>query len=139
MSSTRPTTILVVDDDGGWRAALEDWLRGEGMRGIGLGRGEWVTSAVHTHRPDVVLLDIHLPGLDGLQVLQAIRHRWPDLPVLMMTAFGGREIGDLARQWGATAYLEKPFRMGDLMTELGRVLGPRPDRTKGGSPGPQDR
>lgn len=121
MSAARPTTVLLVDDDGAWRVALERWLQGEGMRGIGLGRGEWITSAIETHHPDVVLLDIHLPGLDGLQALEVVRLRWPHLPVLIMTAFGGSETGELARRCGATGYLEKPFRMSDLMTELARA------------------
>lgn len=121
MTAARPTTVLLVDDDSAWRVALERWLQGEGMRGIGLGRGEWITSAIETHRPDVVLLDIHLPGLDGLQLLEVVRLRWPHLPVVIMTAFGGAETGELARRCGATGYLEKPFRMGDLMTELARA------------------
>jgi DNA-binding NtrC family response regulator len=122
VNAARATTVLLVDDDGDWRAALERWLQGEGMRGIGLGRGEWITGAIETHRPDVVLLDIHLPGLDGLQVLEVLRLRWPSLPVVVMTAFGGLETAELARRCGATGYLEKPFRMADLMTELARAL-----------------
>jgi len=122
MNAARMRTVLLVDDDGDWRAALERWLQGEGMRGIGLGRGEWITSAIETHQPDVVLLDIHLPGLDGLQILEVLRLRWPSLPVVIMTAFGGFETGELARRCGATGYLEKPFRMADLMTELARAL-----------------
>ena len=121
MNRPAATTVLLVDDDGAWRAVLERWLQGEGMRGIGLGRGEWIASAIETHRPDVVLLDIHLPGQDGLQVLEVVRYRWPNLPVIIMTAFGGHETGDLARRCGATGYLEKPFRMADLATELERA------------------
>jgi two-component system nitrogen regulation response regulator NtrX len=131
VNAARATTVLVVDDDGDWRAALEHWLQGEGMRGVGLGRGEWITSAIEAHRPDVVLLDIHLPGLDGLQTLELLRLRWPSLPVVMMTAFGGVETGELARRCGATGYLEKPFRMAELMTELARVVEGSPRRSIG--------
>ena len=131
MNAARATTVLLVDDDGDWRAALEHWLQGEGMRGIGLGRGEWITSAIDTHRPDVVLLDIHLPGLDGLQILEVLRLRWPSLPVVVMTAFGGFETGELARRCGATGYLEKPFRMAELMSELARALESAPQRSIG--------
>jgi DNA-binding NtrC family response regulator len=122
VSAAQSPTVLLVDDDAAWRVALARWLQGEGMRGIGLSRGEWITSAIETHRPDIVLLDIHLPGLDGLQILEVLRFRWPRLPVVVMTAFGGAETGELARQCGATGYLEKPFRMADLMTELARAL-----------------
>ena len=133
VNATRVTTVLLVDDDGDWRAALELWLQGEGMRGIGLGRGERITSAIETHRPDVVLLDIHLPGLDGLQILDLLHLRWPSLPVVIMTAFGGFETGELARRCGATGYLEKPFRMAELMSELARALEGRAQRSSGKS------
>jgi DNA-binding response OmpR family regulator len=128
------TTILLVDDDGAWRVALERWLKGEGMRGIGLGRAEWIASAIETHRPDAVLLDIHLPGTDGLRVLEVVRHRWPTLPVIIMTAFGGRETGDLARNCGASGYLEKPFRMAQLMAEIERVTSPTRQPSTGEPP-----
>jgi two-component system nitrogen regulation response regulator GlnG len=117
------TTILLVDDDSAWRAALERCLQAEGMRGIGLGRAEWITSAIETHQPDAVLLDINLPGIDGLRALETVRHRWPQLPVIIMTAFGGRETGDVVRQSGATAYLEKPFRLSDLIAQIERATG----------------
>ena len=123
-------TIMIVDDDSAWRVALERWLRDEGMRGVGLSRGEWITSAIETHRPDAVLLDIHLPGVDGLQVLEIVHQRWPSLPVIVMTAFGGRETGDLARRCGAAGYLDKPFRMADLTQEIQRLIsGAGPTQT----------
>jgi DNA-binding NtrC family response regulator len=112
---------VLVDDDGAWRAALGGWLEGEGMRVVRLARGEWVTHAIETHRADVVLLDVHLSGLDGIEVLEAVHHRWPKLPVIVMTAFGGPDTADLARRCGATAYLDKPFRLTDLMTHLDRI------------------
>jgi DNA-binding NtrC family response regulator len=118
----------MVDDDDAWRASLERWLQAEAMRAIGLARAEWITSAIETHRPDVVLLDIQLPGVDGLQVLEAVRARWPRLPIVVMTAFGGPETGELARRCGATGYLDKPFQMDDLMAELARTTGPAAGR-----------
>jgi DNA-binding NtrC family response regulator len=117
------TTVMIVDDDTAWRGSLERYLSSEGMRGIGLGRAEWIASAIETHRPDAVLLDIHLPGVDGLQALETVRRRWPTLPVIIMTAFGGRETADLAMRCGATGYLDKPFRMADLVGEVRRATG----------------
>jgi DNA-binding NtrC family response regulator len=114
-------TALLVDDDAAWRAALGGWLEGEGVRVVRLTRGEWVTSAIETHHADVVLLDVHLPGLDGLQVLESIRARWPKLPVIVMTAFGGPDLADRILRGGATAFLDKPFRMSELMTVLERA------------------
>ncbi|HEU4369048.1 MAG TPA: response regulator [Methylomirabilota bacterium] len=121
VSACRPLTVVLVDDDGAWRTVLGGWLEGEGMRVIRLARGEWITSAVETHRADVVLLDVHLPGLDGLDVLEALHRRWPALPIIVMTAFGGPDTADLAHRCGATAYLDKPFRMTELMDHMERI------------------
>src|SRR6188474_2141649 len=82
-------TLLVVDDDPAWRDALKEWLDREGFRAIMLARGDWVVHAVDLHHPDVVILDVNLPGITGLEVLRAVERRWPALPVVVMTAFGG--------------------------------------------------
>jgi DNA-binding NtrC family response regulator len=113
--------ILVVDDDTAWLANLETWLAHDGFRVIGISRGEWVVEAVDFHEPDAVLLDIHLPGADGLDILRQLHHRRPDIPVVIMTAFGGFEVQDRAHRLGAAAYFDKPFRVSDLMRVLWRV------------------
>jgi DNA-binding response OmpR family regulator len=117
-------TVLLVDDDAAWRATLGGWLEDAGMRVVRLTRGEWLTRAIETHRADAVLLDVHLPGLDGIQVLESIRARWATLPVVVMTSFGGADLEAQARRAGATAYLDKPFRMSELMEHLERFADP---------------
>jgi DNA-binding NtrC family response regulator len=116
-------TLLVVDDDAAWRDALKEWLEREGFRAIMLARGDWVVHAVDLHHPDVVVLDVNLPGASGLDVLAAVERRWPTLPVVVMTAFGGPTIGAEARRLGAAEYLEKPFRMVTLVDVIRRVVG----------------
>ena len=126
-------TLLVVDDDPAWRDALKEWLDREGFRVIMLARADWVVQAVELHRPDVVVLDVNLPGASGLDVLTGLARRWPSLPVVIMTAFGGPGVGAEARRLGAAAYLEKPFRMGLLVDEIRRVAesaGPDPLRAE---------
>jgi len=123
MSAALPTTVLFVDDDAAWRVVLDRWFKGAGLRSIGLARGEWITHAIKRYRPDVVLLDMHLSGRNGLCVLDEVRGRWATLPVIVMTAFGGKYTADLALQLGATGYLDKPFRMEQLTAELRRVVG----------------
>jgi len=114
-------TLLVVDDDPAWRDALKGWLEREGFRAVMLARADWVVPAVELHRPDVIVLDVNLPGVSGLDLLGALGRRWPALPVVIMTAFGGPGVGDVARRLGAAAYLEKPFRMASLVREIRRV------------------
>jgi DNA-binding NtrC family response regulator len=116
-----PLTLLVVDDDPAWRDALKEWLEREGFRVILLARADWIVPAVELHRPDVILLDVNLPGASGLDVLGGLERRWPALPVVIMTAFGGPGIGAEARRLGAVAYLEKPFRMAALVAEIRRA------------------
>ena len=126
-------TLLIVDDDPAWRDALKEWLEREGFRAIMLARADWVVQAVELHRPDVVVLDVNLPGASGLDVLGVLERRWPSLPMVIMTAFGGPGIGAEARRLGAAAYLEKPFRMGTLVDEIRRVAanaGPDPLRAE---------
>ena len=126
-------TLLVVDDDPAWRDALKEWLEREGFRAILLARADWVVQAVELHRPDVVVLDVNLPGASGLDVLGALDRRWPALPVVIMTAFGGPGVGAASRRLGAAAYLEKPFRMGTLVDAIRRVAasaGPDPLRAQ---------
>jgi DNA-binding NtrC family response regulator len=114
-------TLLVVDDDQEWREALKGWLEREGFRAIMLARADWVAQAVELHHPDVVVLDVNLPGTSGLDVLNALERRWPSLPVVIMTAFGGPGVGDAARRLGAAGYLEKPFRMAALVEQIRRA------------------
>jgi DNA-binding NtrC family response regulator len=122
---TKPgLTLLVVDDDTAWRDALKGWLEREGFRAVMLARADWVVPAVELHRPDVIVLDVNLPGTSGLDMLDGLGRRWPGLPVVIMTAFGGPGIGDTARRLGAAAYLEKPFRMAALVNEIRRVARP---------------
>jgi DNA-binding response OmpR family regulator len=116
-----------VDDDAAWRDALRPWLESEGFRVLMLARGESVVSAVELHQPDVVVLDVELPGANGLEVLASLNRRWQALPVVIMTAFGGPAVANAARELGAAAYLEKPFRVLALVDEIRRVARRRAD------------
>jgi DNA-binding NtrC family response regulator len=119
-------TVLVVDDDTTWLADLRTWLADDGFRVIGISRGEWVIEAADFHEPDVIVLDVHLPSADGLDILTRLRRRQPDIPVIVMTAFGGVEVQERARRLGAADYFDKPFRLSDLVQALRRVRRVRP-------------
>jgi DNA-binding NtrC family response regulator len=131
VQADRTLTVLLVDDDAIWRESLERWLSARGMRSVGLSEAAPVAEAIEAHHPDVVLLDVHLPQADGLRVLAEVRGRWPGLPVIVMTAFGGRETEARARDAGATGYLDKPFRMEQLAAHLSRASrGRAPSRRR---------
>jgi two-component system response regulator FlrC len=114
-------TVVVVEDDDAWRSTIADWLKAKGCHVLALSRGDWVTTALKTYSVDAVILDVHLPGPSGLEVLRSLRLQWPVLPVIITTAFGGPGAQAAAIQDGATAYLEKPFSLRRLTTVMDRV------------------
>ena len=122
LDSTEKRTVLVVDDDGGWIAALAGWLRREGYHVLCLSRRDHVIATLDSRRVDAMILDVQWPGLDGVEILDQVRRRSPDLPVIVTSAFGGSVTGAVARRHGAAAYLEKPFRMAELVTHLRAIF-----------------
>ena len=124
-SRRRPTaTIMVVDDDTQWLADLQTWLTHDGYEVVGISRGEWAIQAVDFHEPDVVLLDLNFPEADGLAILGHLQRRQPELPVVIMTAFGNIDIENRVRALGAVAYFDKPFRLDTLLRTLRSICRP---------------
>ena len=125
MTDPAPVRVVVVDDHAMFRSGVRSELTTAGAGVVDVvaeaADVDEAVAAIAAHSPDVVLLDVHLPGLDGLQVLESIRARWPKLPVIVMTAFGGAELADRILRNGATAFLDKPFHMSELMTVLERA------------------
>jgi DNA-binding response OmpR family regulator len=114
-------TVLLIDDDEGWRSTLAYWLEQEGFRRIEIPRAEWCASVTEPEDAAAVVLDVGVPGAEDLQLLSAIRRQWPRVPVIVTTALGESETGETARRYGAMCYLEKPFRIADLMLRLRQV------------------
>ena len=121
-SDPSPMTVMVVDDDAEWRQTLKSWLDREGFRTVALARADWIIPAIELHHPDVVVLDVQLPGpLSGLDLLDTLGRRWPGLSTIVTTAFGGTPVADTARRLGASAYIDKPFRIGALVDVIRRI------------------
>jgi two-component system OmpR family response regulator len=110
--------ILVIEDETLILAFLERGLAAEGHAVDTATRGEDGLDRVRDGRPDIVVLDVMLPGIDGFDVLAAIRAMDPALPVIMLTARG--EIADRVRglDLGATDYLVKPFAFAELAARI---------------------
>jgi DNA-binding response OmpR family regulator len=110
--------ILVVEDEALIAAFIEKGLRAEGHAVSIETRGDRVLDRVVFEQPDIVLLDVMLPGLDGFTVLGGIRAIDPGLPVIMVTARG--EVADRVRglDMGATDYLVKPFAFAELAARV---------------------
>lgn len=117
-------SVLVVEDEQKVAAALREGLEGEGFTVVVAQSGEEGFFRVSTDRFDVVLLDLGLPGRDGLQVLKALRQRDADTRVLILTARDTLDDRVRGLDSGADDYLVKPFAFAELVARI-RALGRR--------------
>jgi len=114
--------ILIADDELGIRKALAGLLSDEGYETAVAADGESALAAVREHPPDLVLLDIAMPGRDGIGVLEEMRQAWPRLPVVMMSGHGTIETAVRATQLGAFDFIEKPLGAEKLLLTLRNAL-----------------
>lgn len=120
--------ILIVDD--------EDAIRF--FAGYGLGRAGWQVHEVSTGEAalawlehnscDVILLDLHMPGVDGLAVMREARKRWPDVMVVIMTAYASLDSAIEAVRQGAFDYLQKPCQIDDIVACTNRAMAEKTKR-----------
>jgi two-component system response regulator (stage 0 sporulation protein F) len=102
-------SLLIVDDQTGIRLLLDEVFRREGFVTRLAANGMEALRAVEDEVPGCILLDMKMPGIDGVEVLKRIKKGWPEIPVMMMTAYGELEMTDDALQIGAIKYFTKPF------------------------------
>lgn len=114
-------TILVIEDDPDGRKSVEDAIRDAGYRVITAATGRAGIDAALREAPRVVLSDLMLPDISGLQVLEVMRREKPGVPVLIMTAYGTVETAVTALRQGAYDYLVKPLDLEDLQVKLKRA------------------
>src|SRR6187401_3176111 len=120
--------ILVVEDEQKVANALKEGLEGESYDVIVAPTGEDAFFRVNTERFDLILLDLMLPGRDGLQILTTIRKRGLETPVLLLTARDSLEDRVTGLNSGADDYLVKPFAFAELLARIRALL--RRGRTK---------
>jgi two-component system KDP operon response regulator KdpE len=111
------TRVLVVDDEPQIRRALATNLRARGYEVDLAGSGEEALRLVVDHHPDVVVLDLGLPGIDGLEVVQALR-TWSRVPIVVLSVREGERDKVAALDAGADDYVTKPFGMNELLARL---------------------
>ena len=126
--------ILVVDDEVDMRMALGNVLSRIGHQVFEAGDGTTALEFLGREGVDIVLLDIRMPGMDGVQILRKLRERDQTTPVIMVTGYGSVESAVEVMQLGASHYLSKPFSNRDLIEAVERVLR---ERGAPGSPGKQ--
>jgi DNA-binding response OmpR family regulator len=114
-------TVLVVDDESIVREVVVKYLRREGYRTLEAGDGDTALELVESEHPDLVVLDLMLPGTDGLAVCRRIRAR-SELPVIMLTARGEEADRIVGLELGADDYVTKPFSPRELAARVKTVL-----------------
>ena len=115
-------TVLVVDDDDTVSEVVVDYLRRDGIDATSTRDGRTALALVASHRPDVVVLDRMLPGLDGTEVLTALRAHGSRPAVLMLTALGEEDDRVLGLELGADDYVTKPFSPRELVLRVQALL-----------------
>ena len=116
-----PDHILVVDDDTEIRSLLRDYLQQQGYRVTAVADGRGLRAAVDTSRPDLIILDLMLPGEDGLTLCRELRAR-SEVPVIMLTARGEETDRIVGLELGADDYVAKPFSPRELLARIKSVL-----------------
>ena len=116
-------TILVVDDEDDVRESVREVLRDEGYRVIDTGDGTQVLDLIRQERPELVLLDIWMPQVDGIGLLKEIKSQEPDLNVVMISGHGNIHTAVTATKFGAFDFLEKPVSLDGLLLTVQRALG----------------
>ena len=118
-----PLRVVIAEDEAIIRMDLRETLQEEGYDVVGeTGRGDTVIDLVRDTRPDLAILDIKMPGADGLEAARVINAERL-CGVLMLTAFSQREVVEEARDAGALAFLVKPFQKSDLIPAIEVAMG----------------
>jgi two-component system nitrogen regulation response regulator GlnG len=135
--------VLIIDDEEAVCWALQRALARDGYSVDVAASAEQGFALADRRRPDAVVLDVRLPGMDGLAALERFRGRFPDVPVLVVTAFGNLPTAVRAVEGGAFEYLPKPFDLQQALDVIGRAVqrrpaAPPPAADEGPAPAPEE-
>jgi DNA-binding response OmpR family regulator len=117
--------ILVVDDEDDVRLFLQDFLSEREFQVFSAGSGEEALEWMDKEQPDIVLLDLMMPGIDGIECLERIKQKYPKTNVIMITALNDENRISRAKKLGVCNYILKPFSLAYLETELMRLIDQR--------------
>ncbi|MEH7415909.1 response regulator [Neobacillus drentensis] len=106
--------ILIVDDQFGIRILLNEVFQKEGYQTFQAANGVQALEIVTNHQPDLVLLDMKIPGMDGIEILKRMKVIDPEIRVIIMTAYGELDMIQEAKDLGALTHFAKPFDIDDI-------------------------
>jgi DNA-binding response OmpR family regulator len=114
--------ILIIEDDEEMRSLLEDFFEEEGFETDSVGNGSEALRILVREIFDVVITDIRMPGLTGLEIIAGVRRLQPETSIIVITAFGSEEVHQKAIERGADSYLEKPLQFHELRRMVDGLL-----------------
>ncbi|RHW40026.1 response regulator [Lysinibacillus yapensis] len=114
--------ILIVDDQKGIRLLLNEVFTKEGYNVYQAANGLEALKIIDCHKVDCMMLDMKIPGMNGLEILKSVGERNVKIPVFMMTAFEEEELIEEARRLGMTKYFRKPFNIFEIRDEVNVLL-----------------
>jgi len=114
--------ILIVDDNPEILKMLQSRLESEGYAVINASDGHEALKKISLEKPDLVLLDIFIPEMDGIDILKILREENPQLPVIIITAFPSEETRRIAEEYKVFAYFKKPFQFEELRETIEESL-----------------
>jgi len=121
---TMSKKVLIVDDEPSIIVALQFLMEQNGYETLVAFSGEEAMETIARHRPDLILLDIMLPVVDGFEVCQRVRENpeWKDIRIVLVTALGSEANAAKGLALGADAYITKPFANADLLAKVKELL-----------------
>jgi DNA-binding NtrC family response regulator len=132
----KPPRILIVDDDHGQRSLLETFLRSQGFTTQQAASGEAALQLLSEDTYDLMISDVRMPGMSGLETLRRVREKKLGLPVLLVTAFADIRSAVTAMRDGAVNYLTKPIDLDELIASVRLALDPGREPIRAPSAGP---
>jgi two-component system, response regulator, stage 0 sporulation protein F len=114
--------VLIVDDQNGIRILLMEVFGSEGYETFQAANGKIALEIVEKEPPDLVLLDMKIPGMDGLEILKHLKAMHPDIKVIMMTAYGELDMIKEATELGALMHFTKPFDIDEMRIAVNKQL-----------------
>lgn len=117
--------ILIVEDDPVQREQLTRILSDGGYQVLGAaGSGTEAIRLIRSLRPSMIMLDLVMPDINGMDLLRSIRVAYPTIPVMVCSSFGHEVVADLACRLGAFAFFPKPYPADRILQEIERTIGP---------------
>jgi DNA-binding response OmpR family regulator len=120
--------IMIIEDDEAMRSLLEDFFEEEGFETDSASNGADALRILSKDHLDLIITDIRMPGLTGLDILPRLRRLKPETSIIVMTAYGSEDVRRRSLDRGATTYLEKPIHLSQLRTLIHEMVSTKEKR-----------